>query len=588
MAVAEVWGRTQGRVRFGPFEVDFDLREIRRHGTRLNLQEKPFRILQILIEAGGGLVTRKQLIAELWPDTYVNFNRSLNTAIYVLRQTLSDSPRKPRFLETRMGLGYRFIAPIEWISEASHPADDSAMIDSIAVLPFENVQRDPELEYLARGIPETLIRNLSAIEGLRVVSRSASFRHLSARSDACAAARDLKAATVVCGSVVSRHGRIAINVELADVATGLQLWGELYQCAVGDLLDIEDRISQEIAAKLRSRLSREEKAILSKAYTGNPEAHEFYLRGQFYANKMTEQALAMSVAQFEAALRIDPDYALAHTGLANVHSLYAFLNVLPARQVLPKAKEHALQALRIDDELPEAHTALAGVMKTYEWNWAAAELHYRRALQLNPNYAAGHRFYADYLSASGRHQEACREMELARRLDPLSLIINMELAWIRYMARDYAGAVELAQQALDLEPLFAPSLHALGLAYQQLGRTTAAIDALLNACALSQRHPAALAALANAYAAAGHTMRAQEIFLELQALSSYRYASPYGLALASLAVEMKDTAIAFLETACADRDVWLAWLKVEPRWDPLRHDPRFQKLVARIGLSDKP
>jgi adenylate cyclase len=461
------------------------------------------------------------------------------------------------------------------------------MIDSIAVFPFDNVERNPELEYLARGIPETLIRSLSAIEGLQVVARSASFRYLSTHFDACAAARDLKAATVVCGSVISRNGRIAIDVELADVATGLRLWGELYQCAVGDLLDIEDRISQEIAAKLRSRLSREEKAGLRKSYTVNSEAHEFYLRGQFYANKMTEQALAMSVAQFEAALRLDPDYALAHTGLANAHSLYAFLNILPARQVLPKAKEHALQALRIDDELPEAHTALAGVMKTYEWNWDGAEFHYRRALQLNPNYVAGHRFYADYLSASGRHQEACREMEIARRLDPLSLIINMELAWIRYMARDFEGAVQRAQQALELEPHFAPSLHSLGLAYQQLGRTTAAIEVLLHACALSQRHPAALAALACAYASAGNTMRAQEIFRELQASSSHRYVSPYGMALASLAIEMKDIAIDFLETAGEDRDVWLTWLKVEPRWDPLRSEPRFQRLVARIGLSDK-
>ena len=431
------------RLCFDVFEIDLRNRELWRggvrRGVRVKLQKKPFQILYRLLEAPGELVTRMELAQYLWPELHVVFEGSLNTAVNALRRALGDPPRNPRYIETRPGIGYRFIAPVKRVDEVS-----------------------------TRPV--------------------------------------------------------------------------------------------------------------------NPAAHQDYLKGRYFYNKMTEEDLRKSVAYFEAALSADADYAPAYAGLADTHALFAFLGIAPAKEALRRAHEFAEAALRIDDTLAEAHVSLAGVKKLYHWDWNGAETEYRKALQLNPNYARGHQLYASYLSAMGRPEEALREIRRALELDPLSLVVNMEMAWILYMARDFQGAVEQSWRTLTMNAKFAPAQNTLGLAYEQLGMQEEAIVELENARACSGDHPATDAALGHAYARAGRRREAEEMLQALQRQSQSRFVSPYWLSILHAVLGQFTPALDLLEQAQRDRDVWLVWLKVESRFDPLRGNPRFQALLRNMGL----
>jgi len=297
-------------------------------------------------------------------------------------------------------------------------------------------------------------------------------------------------------------------------------------------------------------------------------------------NKLTAEDLHKSVAHFESALARNPDFALAYTGLADTHIQFAFWGMLPARESFAQARKFAEAALRIDGRLAEAHTAIAGVKRYCDWDWAAAEVAYRRALELNGDDARAHRLYADYLSTMGRSEEAMREIGTAQELDPLSLVINMDMAWILYVARDFQAAAEQSWKTLAMEPRFAPAQNTLGLAYQQLGMIEEAIVELENARACSGEHPCAQAALAHALAVAGRRVEAETILRRLKGITSY-----YWLAIVNTGLGEYDAAFESLHDACENREAWLVWLKVEPRYDPLRGDARFGRMLRRIGLE---
>jgi DNA-binding winged helix-turn-helix (wHTH) protein/Flp pilus assembly protein TadD len=441
------------RLRFGIFDLDVRNRELRRRGLRVRLQQKPFQILYLLLAQAGEFVTRGELAQHLWPDLHVNFDRSLNTAINSLRRALGDSPENPRFIETRAGLGYRFIAPVEPIDAGS-------------------------------------------------------------------------SATTSATNVVTR--------------------------------------------------------------TGNQDAYHDYLKGRYFQNKMTEDDLRKSVAYFEAALAAEPDCALAYAGLADTYGLLAFLGILPAKEANGRAREFILAALGIDGQLAEAHATLATLKKLYEWDWEGAEAAYRKALVLKPNYADGRRMYAALLSTLERHSEAIQEIRSAQQLDPLSLVISAEAAWDLYMARDYQGAMEQAWRTLAMEPRFAPAQHALGLAHQQMGMLDDAIVEFQNARVCSSNHPATIAALGHAYAISGNRPQAEEMLHHLERLSEKRRVSSYWLALAYAGLGETHKAVTWLENARDDRDVWLVWLGVEPRFDQLRSEGRFDHLLASMRLGRCP
>lgn len=437
------------RFRFGSFEVDLQQRALYNRGIRVGLQHKPFRILELLLRKRGALVTREELAQYLWPNLHVSFDRGLNTAVNVLRRALGDSPANCRFIETRSGLGYRFIAPVEEIG------------------PFRETESGP-----------------------------------------------------------APHPPRAIG-----------------------------------------------------------EAQHDYLKGRFFSGKMTGEDLRKSVAHFEAALKQDPAYALAYTGLARVHCLLAVLGMLSPAVARQRVIGFSTAALRIDPSLAEAQAAAATLKMLFDWDWAGAERACLAALDLNSGCAEGHQSYAALLCATGKTRQALSEIRLAQELDPLSTAISAEIAWTLYIARDYEAAVEQSWKTLVLDPRFAPAQHALGLACEQLGMYEEAITEFQNAGTCSSSHPSALAALAHAYAVCGDRGEALCRLRELEEMSRRRHVSPYWLAIAYSGLAEHERALDSIEKAVNDRDIWPVWIKVEPRFDPLRSHARFTRALRSVGFD---
>jgi adenylate cyclase len=575
------------RLRFGVFELDLQDRELRKGGVNLRLQQKPFQVLEVLVRNPGALVTRLELARHLWPDLHVSFDRSLNTAVNVLRQALGDSSRSCRYIETRSGLGYRFIAEVEEINEpGAGPPFPSGTTDSIAVLPFENLTTDPDVAVLADGIAEGVIGALSSLENLRVIARSAAFRFRGPENEPQAVGNQLNV-RVVLGSRIARRGSsLIINTELIDVQTGRRLWGEQYSRMPSEIFGVERSIATQLVKVLNLSSATRHMKRFNKDYTANLEAHRDYLKGRYFYSKMTEEDLRKSIAHFEAALSEDPDYSLAYTGLADTYTLFAFLGILAPREAHRQVKHLTRAALELDEDLAEAHACLANVKRIFDWDWPGAEAGYLRALELNPNYADGHHAYAAHLSAMERHDDAMREIRTAQELQPLSLVINMQVAWNLYMARDFRSALEQAWKTLVLEPKFAAAQHTLGLAYEQLEMIDEAITEFQNARTCSGGQPAAIAALGHAYAISGNEDEALQALRELDQLSKGRYVSPYWRAVVCAGLGMDDLALESLEKACEDRDVWVVWLKVEPRFDHLRSRVRFHNLLSKLRLEE--
>jgi len=573
-------------VRFGVYEFDLRSGELRKQGRKVRLQGQPVQILLKLLENPGELVTREDLRKELWPDdTFVNFEQSLNAAVKRLRQALGDAHDNPRFVETLARRGYRFIAPVG----ASGPSTVVApallqSVESLAVLPFANTAADPETEYLADGITESIINHLSQLPGVRVMSRSTVFRYKDRPSDPRSVGRKLNVHAVLAGRVLQRGDSLVVGAELVEVQNGWQLWGEQYNRKFSDIFAVEEEISQEISGKLRLRLTGEDKNRLSRRHTQSTEAYQDYLKGRYHLNRLIEDGLKRAIEYFQQAIHRDPNYALAYSGLADSFGLLAFMGLAPAAEVMPKAKQAALKALQSDESLAEAHASLAGIFKIYDWDWAAAEREYRKALELDPNFALGHRMYAAFLASVGRPEDSMRESLRGLELDPFSLPICVEFAWNRYMARDYDRALREALRTLEMEPNFVPAQSVLGRIYEQQGRYDEALSVLESARVLAEGHPATLAALAHVLAGAGRVPEARALMDQLSGVALHRHISPYWLAMAFAGIGETAQALEALERAYYEHDVNLVWLGTDPHFDTLRAEPRFKELLRRIGL----
>ena len=575
-------------IRFGVF--DFDLRsgELRKQGRRVRLEGQPLQVLIKLLERPGELISREDLRKELWPaDTFVNFEQSLNAAVKRLRHALGDAPANPRFVETLARRGYRFIAPVSAASTSTPATPQVRVVESLAVLPFGNTDADPETEYLADGITESIINHVSRLSGVRVMARSTVFRYKEKALDPRTVGRKLNVDAVLLGRVQQRGDTLLVGAELVDVQNGWRLWGEQYNRRLADIFAVEEDISREISEKLRLRLSRDDRTLLGKRYTESTDAYQDYLKGRYHLNRLTEDGLKRAIEYFDRAIQRDRNYALAYTGLADSFGLLGFMGLAPAAEVMPKAKEAAGRAIAIDDRLPEAHASLGGIFKNYDWDWAGAEREFRKALELNPRYANGHRMYAAYLAAVGRAEESERESRLGLELDPFSLPIHVEVAYNLYMAHDYERALEEALRTLELEPQFAPAQSILGQIYAGLGRYHEAIVAVENARNLTASHPATLASLVHILAAGGRTPEARKMLDQLEERARQRHVSPFWLALAYAGTGQTSAALDELYKAYEQRDVILVWLGTEPRLDTLRTEPRFAELLRRIGLSPR-
>ena len=467
----------------------------------------------------------------------------------------------------------------------NRPAVATANAKSIAVLPFENLSHDPDNAYFADGIQEEILTRLSKIADLKVISRTSTQRYKGTPTNLLEIAKQLGVAHILEGTVQKAADQVRVNVQLINAQTDSHLWAEKFDRNLADIFAVESEIATKIADTLQAKLTGSEKQAIAARPTENSEAHQLYLKGRYFLSRRTEEGLKKSVEFFNQAIDKDSGYALAYSGLAdsNMYLLkLAFLRGLSRKESYERAKAAATKALELDDNLAEAHTSLALVKMEYEWEWASSEGEFKRAIQLNPGFAEAHHQYSHYLTAMGRSSESLAESLRALELDPLSLVLNGHLAWHYLYARQYDQAIQQCQKTAELDRNYPETADFRGLAYEQKGMYREAIAELQMAVNLSGNSPHIKAELGHAYAIAGETTPALDILDELKRESTETHISSYDIAVIYIGLGRKDQALEALENAYQERSEWLRYVKVDPRLDPLRGDPRFEKLVNQV------
>ena len=569
--------------RFGAFEVDLEARELRKHGLRMRLEEKPFRILELLLENAGRVTTRKALRERLWPDTHVHFDQNLNTAVNKLRELLGDSATSPRFIETIPRLGYRFIAPVEPQGDSAPPIGPAATRKMLAVLPFENLCGDEEQEFLADGLTEELISHLGQLSPRQfgVIARTSTVQYKAAKKSVAEIAAELRVGYILEGTVRCAEGGVRITVQLVDANDQAQLWSASYDREVRQLLRVQSEIANEVCLSLAAELFPHHAALAQEI---NPAAHEAYLRGRYFFGKRTEEGLKKAIVSFEAALSLEPACARSHSGIADCYSMLCWYGALSPAEAGPKSAAAARRAIESNPSLSEPRASLALAHFWFEWDWAAAEEEFLRAIRLNPSYAAAHHWHAAFLNAMGRFAEAQAAQMRARELDPHSLMLNMAAADSHFFRRHYEAAIKHLLALLEQAPGFLPAHFSLGRVYLQAEMLEPAIAAFEKAVSGSRNH-VALPALAQAYALAGRTGEARVILGELQQQIAGRYVPAPMVARIHLGLGEPELALDCLETGLLERSYWMVFLKTDPVYDSIRAHPRFRHLLSEMRFA---
>ncbi len=568
-------------VRFGTFSVDLRSGELYKQGRKIRLQQKPFQILALLLERPREVVTREELRQRVWaPDTFVDFDHSLKTAISKIREALGDSAESPRYVETLSRRGYRFIAAVAKLPAAAPPEERIR----VAVLPFENLSNDREQEYFSDGMTEEMIAQLGSLQPQRlaVIARTSAMRykHTDKRLDQIG--QELNVEHIVEGSVRRAGDRVRITAQLVRVSDQTHLWAHSYERDLRDILALQSEVAQAISNEIRVKLTPQHWVRSVSALPANRQAYEAYLRGRYCWSKRTREGIQRSVDYFLQAIAHDPHYALAYAGLADGYRILAVCGWLAPSAVQEKALAAARRALEIDGRLSEAHKALGAVRFRFDWEWKESEAELQRALELNPSDADAHRVYALYLQALGRVEEAIAEVERARELDPLSLLMETALGRALYMARRFEAAIAQCRKALELDPDYVPARFNLGRLLVETGKAREAIGVFKKA---SKRGEVLyLAALGYAYARAEEEEQARGVLMQLEELARHSYVSAYEVAKIHVGLGEKAEALEWLERAYAERAVGLVAVKVDPVFDPLHSDQQFQGLLRRMAL----
>jgi DNA-binding SARP family transcriptional activator len=503
----------------------------------------------------------------------------------VLRSELDVEPERATMELHEQIVAGQVVSPS--MAEAERDAGDDKAVNSLAILPLVNASSDPNAEYLSDGITESIINNLSQLPDLRVMAWNTVFRFKGSKIDPQTAGRDLDVRAVLTGRVLEVDDRLVIKAELINVTDGSQLWGEHYNRRLADIFVIEAEISREISDKLRLKLTGDEQQRLAKRHTDNIEAYHAYLKGRYFWNKRTDKDVRRGLGYFKQAIDLDPCYALAHAGLADSYIILGTFGIssLSPKDAFPKAKEAAVKALEIDDTLAEAHASLAIALAQYDWDWLNAAGEFRRAIELKPTYATAHHWYAFvYLTAMERLDEAIAEEMRAQELEPLSLIINTNLGTLFYLTRQYDEAIDQYRKALEIDSNFIIAYWMLGLAYEQKSMFDESIAEFQTAIALSGGSALPIALLGHAYAMSGKKDEALKVLNELHELSKRGYISSYRVAAIYFGLREAEQAFEWLQRAVEERDAWLNWLRVDPVFDDLRSDRRFQGLLKQVGL----
>ena len=475
-----------------------------------------------------------------------------------------------------------------YLKRSSLATAPSGRLTSLVVLPFENLSADKDQAYFADGMTDELIAHLAKIRSLRVISRTSSMEYKGAHKTLSQIARDLHVDSVVEGTVLRSGDRVRITAELVQVATDRHLWAETYESQLGDILTLQSHVASAIVNEIRVKLTPEDQVRLATTHQVSTQSYENYLKGRYYWNKRSQEGLTKAIDYFQLAIEQDPNYALAYAGLADCYSIIGsvIVGTVPALEVAPKARAAALKSLELDNTLAEAQTSLATVRFNYDWDWNAAASGFRRAVELNPNYATAYQRNSLYLMSMGRTSESIAEMNRAHDLDPLSISTNFSLGWRLYLAREYDQAIEQLRNTIDMDPDFVLPHLVLGQAYEQKKMYDQAITELRRAVDISQSSPPAVAALARAYAVSGRTTEARKLLDQLMEQSKRRYVSPFYVAIVYAGLGENDQALDWIEKAYKDRSNAIVFAKVDPQLDTLRSTPRFQSLLHRLAFQN--
>ncbi len=622
------------------FELDTAAYELRRSGDVLKLERIPMEILLFLIEQKGQLVTREQIADRIWgKNVNVDTDNSINGAIRKIRSVLRDDPDTPRFIQTITGRGYRFIAAVDTPGPApsagpalpavsDEPESIPRSVDSrsglrrwsvllgaavfliavaaagffgfsnrvrpgsgrlmLAVLPFENLTGDPAQDYFSDGMTEEMISQLGNLDAshLGVIARTSVMHYKHSQEPLDQIGRELGVQYVLEGSIRRDSDRVRITAQLIQLKDQTHLWARQYDRELSHLLALQGEIAHEVSDEIQIALW-DHKPIIQPAQQPlspqNYEAYDLYLKGLYFWNKRTTEGFERAIDYYQQAIAKDPNYARAYAGLADSYALLAPYGMTSPIEYMPKARAAALRALELDKDLPEAHTALALIVQNYDYDWQTAGREYQRAIELNPNYATAHHWYAEHLMWRGRFDEALRESERARQLDPLSLIIATDNGAILLYSRQYDRALEKLRTVLELNPGFPRVGGLIVRAYEQKGMFA---DALAE---LEKSRPVCnwwtCSELAYIYGRTGQEAQARLALAKLEQLNQRQPADPIVFVAPYIGMDNKDQAFFWLNKAYAQHSNALTGLKADPIYDPLRGDPRFQELLSRVGLT---
>ncbi|HJZ77739.1 MAG TPA: winged helix-turn-helix domain-containing protein [Vicinamibacterales bacterium] len=601
--------------RFGAFAVDARTGELSTGDRRTLLREQPLQLLIALLDQPGELVTREELTKRLWPaGTFVDFDRGLNKAINHLREALNDSADHPQFIETLPRKGYRFIAPVShdartvdkapaevarrptggvWFAALAclvAAAGIAIAIDaggarrwldtrwkappritSLAVIPLDNLSRDPQQDFFADGMTDALITNLAKIARLRVTSRTSVMRYKGTKRSIRDIGRELDVDAVVEGTMTRSGDRVRITAQLIQVSTDMHLWAEAYERDVREVLELQSAVATDIARHINVMVRP-----LDVPRIVDPEAYGLYLKGRYAFYRYTSEGWQEAIEQFRQAIERDPKFALAYAGLADTYLVAGAYYAIPNDEALTRGKAAAAQALQLDDKLARAHYALGTAHTWYDWDWAAAEREFRQAIELDPNDALGRNWYAGYLSLRGRHDDAIAEHERARDLDPLSLIAHANLTRALYWSRRYDEAIAAARKTLEMDPHFEVALFWLEASLRHRGLFK---DAVALRQAISSPEQARLI---------GRTFETEGFDAILRrSCEPFRKSGAFVVAARCYAqIGETDEALAQLERCAQRRCSSLVSLAVEPDFDVLRTEPRFQHMLRMVWPPD--
>jgi len=456
--------------------------------------------------------------------------------------------------------------------------------DRVAILPFTNISQDQADEYFADGMTEEIISWVSKAKGLRVIARTSVMRYKGTRKPIVEIGRELNVGNVLEGSVRKAGDKIRINVQLVETSNEEPRWSQEYDREISDVFAIQSDIAQSVAEALRVHVLGPALKDEEGKAPSNPEAYTSYLKGRHFWNKRTEDSLKRAIGFFEQAVSIDGKYAKAYTGLADGYASLALLEFMAPHEAYPTAKDAVAKALALDPQLAEAHTSLGLIKFQYDWEWKRAEEEFKQALSINPSYAPAHHFFADYLKALGRFDEALAQIEMAQELDPLSLAINTGVGHVLYLSQQYERAIEQYRRAVELDPGFMMTHVWFGRPYLEKGMFAEAISELETAVRLSEESTIALAMLGHGLASAGRKDQAMQILEKLQERSKSRYVPSYWIAVIYNGLRDKEQTLAWLRKAFDERSSWLVWSNVEPRLAWLRDDPDFAALMKAMKL----